>query len=84
MTEPPIQHMLVLRNQACGHVRIAAIDRRTLQEAQATLVTILGRRDFRIETVTADQAATALMDLAHGVRCATCEIDLPETRPEGP
>lgn len=85
MTEPPIRHMLVLRNMTCGHYFMASISRRQLQIVQAELVTQRHRRDFRIQTVTADRAAGALLDLNHGVHCATCKIDdPPATQPEGP
>lgn len=79
--DPPVSHMLVLRNTTCGHVLVAASKRDTLIDRQALIVTILDRYDFRIQTVTADQATTALLDLAHGIRCPTCTL---EPLPEGP
>jgi hypothetical protein len=81
---PPVPYMLVLRNITCGHALMASSTRPRLQAAQAELVVNRGRRDFRIQTVTAAQAVTTLLDLKAGVFCPTCELDRPlHTQPDG-
>jgi hypothetical protein len=77
MSAAQLQFMLVLRKMNCQHVFMASVSRHDLQSVQAHMVNVRGRRDFRIQTVTADQAVQALLDLDAGVHCAVCKVDDP-------